>query len=384
MTAENTDRFHALDAVRATALLLGILLHAAFSFLPGLQLWPVMDSQRSLPLAGVIFSVHTFRMTTFFLLAGFFAHMSFHRRGLWSFVGDRLKRIAVPLVVFWPLCLAAIIAVTIWAAAQANGGVLPKGPAPATPPLSPTFFPLTHLWFLYVLILFYAATLVLRGLVVLLDWKGGLRRGLDKVVSFVVGLWAPVLLAIPLVLAFAAQPNWIAWFGVPTPDSTLIPNLPAVVAFGSAFGLGWFVHRQPDLLGVWARRWLLNLVLGLALITVCLAIVGVQPRLAPIADHSQNHVSSYWLYIVHLPIVMALQVVVAPWALPWPIKLALILTVGLFFMWSSYQLLVRHSFIGWILNGPRANPRKAAKQAAKQAAKDAKAAAKARAAESIA
>jgi peptidoglycan/LPS O-acetylase OafA/YrhL len=344
-------------------------------------------------------------MTTFFLLAGFFARMTFHRRGLGGFVWDRFKRIAVPLMVFWPFLLASIIAISIWAAIQANGGVPPKGPPPQTPALSPTFFPLTHLWFLYVLILFYAATLVLRGLVVLVDRKGGLRRGLDKVAGFVVGLWAPVLLAAPLVLAFASQPNWIGWFGVPTPDSTLIPNVPAVTAFGSAFALGWFINRQPALLDVLRRRWLLNLALGAGLTVACLAMIGVQPNLAPIADPARRLTyatgyafmlwcstfaiigialqfqsghscvrrwiadSSYWLYIVHLPIVMALQVVVSPWALPWPAKLGFILAVSLFIMWTSYQLLVRHSFIGWFLNGPRPNPRKAARAAAKAAAK---------------
>jgi peptidoglycan/LPS O-acetylase OafA/YrhL len=406
MTAETTDRFHALDAVRATALLLGIFFHASFSSFPGRQIWPVMDSQRSLLLADTAFGLHVFRMTTFFLLAGFFAHMSFHRRGLGGFVWDRFKRIVIPLVVCWPFVLASIIAISIWAAVQANGGVMPKSPAPATPPLSPSFFPLTHLWFLYVLILFYAATLVLRGLVVLIDWKGGLRRGLDKVAGFTVGLWAPVLLAAPLVAAFAVQPNWIAWFGVPTPDSSLIPSVPAVVAFGSAFSLGWFVHRQPALLEIWARRWLLNLLLGAVLIAVSLAIVGIEPSVQPIADRSRSLAyavcyamalwcstfavvglalrflsgrsavrrwvadSSYWLYIVHLPIIMTLQVVVAPWALPWPAKLAVVLGVGLAIMWTSYQLLVRYSFIGWILNGPRPNPRKAAKAAAKAQAQE--------------
>jgi hypothetical protein len=31
-------------------------------------------------LAVLFFAIHVFRMTTFFLMAGFFAHMSLHRR----------------------------------------------------------------------------------------------------------------------------------------------------------------------------------------------------------------------------------------------------------------------------------------------------------------
>jgi peptidoglycan/LPS O-acetylase OafA/YrhL len=63
--------------------------------------------------------------------------------------------------------------------------------------------------------------------------------------------------------------------------------------------------------------------------------------------------ASYWLYLVHLPLILALQVVVAPLAWPWPVKFAVILGVAFPLMLASYQLLVRHSFIGAILNGPR-------------------------------
>src|SRR5262249_5654033 len=63
--------------------------------------------------------------------------------------------------------------------------------------------------------------------------------------------------------------------------------------------------------------------------------------------------SSYWLYIIHLPIVMALQVVVAQLAWPWWVKYPLVLVAAFTLMFASYQLLVRHSFVGRILNGRR-------------------------------
>src|SRR5258705_912793 len=98
------ERWHALDAVRGFALMLGIVLHATMSFLPGrIPLWIVMDSERSLTLAVVFHVLHIFRMATFFLIAGFFARMMLQRRGVRGFIVDRLRRIALPLVVFWPV-----------------------------------------------------------------------------------------------------------------------------------------------------------------------------------------------------------------------------------------------------------------------------------------
>ena len=54
-----------------------------------------------------------------------------------------------------------------------------------------------------------------------------------------------------------------------------------------------------------------------------------------------------------MPIVMALQVAVSAFDWPWPIKFATILVVALPMMLASYHLLVRYTFIGFVLNGRR-------------------------------
>ena len=63
--------------------------------------------------------------------------------------------------------------------------------------------------------------------------------------------------------------------------------------------------------------------------------------------------ASYWLYLIHLPIVMALQVSVSSLDWPWPAKFATILLVAVPIMFVSYQLFVRYSVIGAVLNGRR-------------------------------
>ena len=61
--------------------------------------------------------------------------------------------------------------------------------------------------------------------------------------------------------------------------------------------------------------------------------------------------SAYWLYLAHLPLVMALQILVSGWNFPGPLKFSgiLIVTLGLLFL--LYEFAVRYTWIGAILNG---------------------------------
>jgi len=175
--APASERLHALDAVRGLALLLGIVLHATLSFVPApTRIWIIQDTHQSLALGLLFFAIHVFRMTTFFLMAGFFARMSFHRRGVSGFVRDRLQRIGLPLVIGWPIVFTPMALVVIWAAGFPNGGPVPG--VPRWPPVLPNF-PLIHLWFLYVLLELYAATLLLRSAVVWLDASGAARAAIS-------------------------------------------------------------------------------------------------------------------------------------------------------------------------------------------------------------
>jgi uncharacterized membrane protein len=112
----NTDRLHALDALRAFALLAGIALHATMSFFLPI---PAADSSQSVALGVTFYVIHVFRMSTFYLIAGFFAHLLLERRGLRGFVRDRARRIAAPMVVGWIVLAPPTILITFWGLATA-------------------------------------------------------------------------------------------------------------------------------------------------------------------------------------------------------------------------------------------------------------------------
>ena len=74
------------------------------------------------------------------------------------------------------------------------------------------------------------------------------------------------------------------------------------------------------------------------------------PTLSYLAD------SSYWIYLIHMPLLGLIQVDL--YRVPghalgkFPIVLGLTLALG----FASYQVLVRHSFLGMALHGRRARP----------------------------
>lgn len=363
--AAGQTRLHSLDAVRAFALLLGVILHATMSFLPGPQLWLVDDRESSVVLSATFFVIHMLRMLTFFLIAGVVARLSFQRLGAAAFYRDRLLRIGVPLVLGWLILFPALMA-----AAR-----IP----PSAWEVSLAGFPLIHLWFLYLLGLFYLAMAIVQPMVARIH-AGRLMHVLRQP-------WALPLLAAPLCLSLYLHPYWVMWFGIPTPDRGFVPNLPSVLGFGSAFAFGWMASLHADMLDLWRRRWPAHLALALACTVFCLASAGLAPLLMPVpqgmgkllfaasyslgawswalclvgmaqrflAQHSPARRyladASYWIYLVHLPLVVLLQRLVAALDLPWPLKLLLILAAAFALMLATYAVLVRRTVVGVMLNG---------------------------------
>ncbi len=382
------ERLHGLDAVRGFALLLGVALHATLSYLPGAQNWWFVGDDASRVLSGGFFWVHQFRMLTFFLIAGYFGRLLLQRIGLAAFIKDRLRRIVLVLVCAWPMVFTGIILVVIWIALIKFGGNLPTE-SPPGPKFTPDDFPLTHLWFLYVLSLFYIAMLSLRAVLQRIDKAQRLNLIADRLMPAAMRPGAALLLALPTAIALYFHPHWMIWFGVPTPDQSLYPNLAAVVSGGSGFVFGWLLQRQAALLSGLVRFWWLHLLIAVASTILCLSSAGLTPSfdVAPQNLHTLGFAyaycigawswafaiigiacrffssysplrrtiadASYWVYIVHLPIVMALQVAFS--LVKWQVWLEYPLSLGIGFalLFGSYLLFVRGRWIGKLLNGKK-------------------------------
>ena len=386
----NSNRLHALDAVRAFALLLGVVFHASMSFIPGMPLgvWAITDSSPSAAIGVLAFVSHIFRMTLFLFLAGFLARMMFHRKGAKAFWADRAKRIGGPFVVGWILLAPAIAAVWLWGIYK-TFGVVPPRPADA----ASGGLPLFHLWFLYFLLLMYVAVTVVRALVDKVGVGGWLRRAADGVVRSTAqrGI-AALVLGVPLSLALYFHPNWTMWFGIPVPDRGFTPILASSICYGTAFAFGWLVNRQSDVFGIWQRQWPGHIAAAIVATGACLAIGGITPTFAVAPEGvaklafamcycvaiwcwvfgitgaamrflsaespTRRYVadSSYWIYLAHLPVVCAFQVAVGKLPWHWAVKFPLVLVASFTVLFLSYHFLVRYTFIGAVLNGRKQRP----------------------------
>lgn len=77
------------------------------------------------------------------------------------------------------------------------------------------------------------------------------------------------------------------------------------------------------------------------------------PDGSPERFHGVRYLSdaSYWCYLIHLPVVVFFQILVAPYGWHWAGKLALILLPGFAVLLLSYHYLVRRTWLGKFLNG---------------------------------
>ena len=114
-TIPTDPRRHDLDALRAAAMLLGIVYHAALSFAIG-DAWMVRDVQQSKALFVFQDFVHGFRMPLFILVSGFFTAMLWRQKGLKALLWHRCRRVLFPCL----LGLVTVVPAMKWASDHAT------------------------------------------------------------------------------------------------------------------------------------------------------------------------------------------------------------------------------------------------------------------------
>ena len=203
------DRLHYMDSLRAFAMFLGLVLHAAVPFMQ----WTIdpvrVHDEPSMFLHYVGELIHVCRMELFFLVAGFFSVMVLQKRGIKNYAKNRFIRIFVPFV----LC---VLIIQPWAAGQFSIDIKNSEESVFSKYieflLSPSYILFEnrpvgnwfwHFWFLHLLIYFISIYLIINLLIIkfninlnfITSWLSALR---SKYSVFILVLFTyPVLLFSP-------------------------------------------------------------------------------------------------------------------------------------------------------------------------------------------
>jgi glucan biosynthesis protein C len=382
------QRYHALDALRAAMMLLGLVLHSAASYTsrPLGAAWPYHDPQTSPWFDLVVFFIHLFRMPVFFVVAGFFGALLFYRDGAGGLARNRLKRVLAPLALAWAVLYPLTAAGFVFALGRGGTAGAPgwEYMTSGTFLMRPN---LIHLWFLYDLLLLYAVALAAWPL--LRRMPDGLRRGVEAAFGrLLTSAWGPI--AWSAATALTLMPMSIA--GLDT-STSFTPPLRILIAYGVFFAFGWLLYRRRDLIGSFGRRWRWHLLagavcsgvylamllhspftdtisghiaaVGAASVAIWLLIFGISglfvrycARPSPLARYLAD--ASYWMYLVHLPLTIWIPGLLAGVALPAVVKFSTVLSVTVCTTLLAYYAFVRSTAVGALLNGrryPRALPR---------------------------
>ncbi len=350
---QTTERYDGLDMVRAIAMLLGIFYHATYAYIPDVARWYFIADPRAHPIfATIAGSLHSFRMQLFFVVSGFFSHLVFERRGSTQFLIDRFRRLVVPLVVALPLTLAA----DMWLRTQshARGLMSPLYASGTALRLAPV-----HLWFLQYLAFFclcaWAMALAARFIPSLTQHRRVLH----------------ILLALPLAIQAAASDEL-------KPETSFLIQIDSATHFGTFFLFGWLLwtHRHQAIQYLKRLGFMLPLGLAAAIFIhstsiqysrvgpLLNAIVAVQITIGAlaIAFHVKPQQrpwlrllvdASYWIYLVHYPLVLWLQLNLTAVNINAWLKYAIVVSATFTIAWIAFLLLIRPTFLAHWLGAKR-------------------------------
>jgi peptidoglycan/LPS O-acetylase OafA/YrhL len=236
-----------------------------------------------------------------------------------------------------------------------------------------------HLWFLEYLIVLYVVAVAATALLPLVLPPRGRQSVLRAFRLVMLSAWAPLILAIPSFAAQLLMPN--PWIEDPP---GFVPVFGIVAVYTVPFAVGWLLFVESDLLDTIARRagpyavlavvasvayrlsydlpldravafYLIRVVHSVAMWLLILGVTGLFLR--TLSGHSplRRYLcdSSYFLYIAHMPMILAFQLLLEDVPLPPLAKMGLVLAGTIAVLLPVYRWGVRPTFVGAVLNGQR-------------------------------
>jgi peptidoglycan/LPS O-acetylase OafA/YrhL len=340
--AEN--RLQYLDNLRILLITLVVIHHAGQAY--GGGWWWFKETGARIPLLGTFFSVNAaFFMSLFFMISGYFVPASLKRKGVKTFLKERLLRLGIPIIFFFLIVIPVLnyfyylnfrdygsIAfpsyyVDVYFGA---GGVPENWSGPSWPDMQ-----FGHLWFLQHLLVYSACYAILCAV-----WKGlRCRKQLGRKTPghFTIAAFVVVLAIVTVIVRiWYPRDRWIAFLGF---IQTMVADVPRDLSFFiiglAAYYNDWF-RKFPTKRGViWSVIGAAAVIFAFATnlpygnisgahewfsqenplweMTLCFGIIIGLIVLYREKFNSQNKFgkvlakSTYGVYLFHVPILISLQ-----------------------------------------------------------------------------
>jgi glucan biosynthesis protein C len=386
---KKTGRLLFFDNVRSLAVLLVVLFHAGISYSHVVPWWYVVDSSRSLFFDVLTAILAVLMMPILFFVAGYFALPSLQAKGPADFLKRKFKRLGIPwlLGVFFLVPImpyirhytrsldngeTALSYWRFWVASMRSSGWFRYKPLNL---IEARFYP-GYFWFISLLLCFFVVLCLLDE--ARKKWLGGSAHLGQAETTSSRSILARLLLfgGISSVGFFAV--GWLSSFESWVIIANVLSFQPAsLVLYVCYFSLGvyafskrWFASTHGlGKLTTWGLACFL-LLIGYLIVAskilagptrelaiafafsqsfLCLAFVVVLVSLArrywnrPSAIGQRLASNSYNIYLVHLPIVVAFQLLLAGWRGPAFVKFAIVAIGSVLSSYGISQYVIRKS-----------------------------------------
>jgi peptidoglycan/LPS O-acetylase OafA/YrhL len=347
----------------------------------------VTDPNRSLVMDGIFDFIHAFRMPLFFVLAGFFTALLVEKRGVAGAYRNRAARILAPLAVamvtILPLTLLFMVDFLL-SARFGTSDLIPNGRdvqrlgREAHAAGAPEGLPVMHLWFLLYLCYFYMLIPFGRMLV---RWSLPFEARIARFLA------SPA--SLPVFALYTALTLWPYPGGQVFGDFIMLGmSPPAVLYYGSFFVIGYVFHhyRASTASLVHQLRWLAMLAAVLFPLSLYASYLEYQHSAAELGFHVLAIVlhafctwtliwlfagialryfdrpspwalyasqSSYWVYLLHTPVVCFVAWPLVHVDAPALLKFTIVAGTTTLACFATYHYWVQDSWLGAFLHGRR-------------------------------
>ncbi|MDI9337311.1 MAG: acyltransferase family protein [Alphaproteobacteria bacterium] len=370
------QRNYALDYVRATMMIVIVILHATINYIKTKHAWEIESKEQNIVFDFILFYfIYPYVLPIFFIISGYLSALHIQKYGWKNSLFERIKRILVPFIVFVFICNA----ITNLGFNLSNSLI-----SNYSNPLNlfwqyfksgQFLFPikLYHLWFLYYLfilnLIFIGLHLIITSFVPKIYIDNLKQKFKFKFVFQMLILFVLLFIC----YYFIAHKVFIE-----SPSHWII-DFTSIFTFSIFFGFGWIVAQTDSLENIIYKKPFLLLSFALILflcffifrlkikanfelmciltaIYSILLIFGIisiffkyfnqfSPKLNLLSK------SSYWIYLIHFPIVVFLFGFVSFIPKLIFIKFLVVSSVTLFIGLLSYRYLVKDTWINKFLSG---------------------------------